>query len=144
MADAFLSAAPTFLVPDVERTVAWYEEMLGFEVMTSMRGHGEGQDDSADDHHDHSGPIVFAILQRDEVAIMFATTTEAVRPNRMVAGASDAVDLYVWMDDDEALGAFLADCQQKGLVSRPLEHTPYDMVEFAILDCDGRTLTFGA
>ncbi|TAJ16981.1 MAG: hypothetical protein EPO65_12155 [Dehalococcoidia bacterium] len=145
MAEKFLSAAPTFLVRDVERTVEWYEEMLGFEVVTLMRGHGPGQDDAEDGEHEHTGPVAFAIIQRDDVALMLALASEPVRPNREVAGASDALDLYVWMESDEALGAFHADCEAKGLtIVRPLEHTFYDMVEFAVADCDGRILTFGA
>ncbi len=145
MAEPFLNAAATFLVTDVERTVEWYERVLGFEVATSMRGHGPGQDDDVDDEHEHSGPVVFAIIQRGDVAIMLAATTEAVRPNHAYPGASEAIDLYVWMAEPQDVADLHDLCEQRGVPAvRPLGETFYDMVEFAIADCDGRMIVFGA
>lgn len=145
MAEPFLNAATTFLVTDVERTIEWYERVLGFEVATSMRGHGPGQDDDVDDEHEHTGPVVFAIIQRGDVAVMLAATTEAVRPNRDFPGASEAIDLYVWMAEPQDVADLHDLCEQRGVPAvRPLGETFYDMVEFAIADCDGRIIVFGA
>lgn len=145
MPKTFSSAAPTFLVPNVEQTIGWYEEMLGFEVATSMRAHGPGQDDEEDGEHEHTGPVTFAILQRDEVAIMFAAASEPVRPNREARGAPEALDLYVWMADGQSVADLHDHCESRGVsLVQPLSETFYGMVEFALLDCDGRQIVFRA
>lgn len=145
MAERFLNAATTFLVTDVERTIEWYERVLGFEVATSMRGHGPGQDDDVDDEHEHTSPVVFAIIQRGDVAVMLAATTEPIRPNRDFPGASEAIDLYVWMVEPQDVANLHDLCEQRGVPAVcPLGETFYDMVEFGIADCDGRMIVFGA
>lgn len=142
----FRSAAPSFPVPDVDRTVSWYQTTLDFQLTTAIRGHGAGQDDdSEDEHHEHTGPLVFAMVERDGVVLMLITSTEPVRPNREVLGATGALDLYIWLADAEAVYALHQQCLARGAVvlEAPYE-TPYDMVEVAIADCDGRKLVFGA
>ncbi|MSP23464.1 MAG: hypothetical protein EXR66_10830 [Dehalococcoidia bacterium] len=76
---------------------------------------------------------------------MLAATTEPVRPNRDFPGASEAIDLYVWMVEPQDVADLHDLCEQRGVPAVcPLGETVYDMVEFAIADCDGRMIVFGA
>ena len=145
MTTQFRSAAPTFPVPDVDRTVSWYQTTLDFQLTTAIRGHGPGENDESNEHHEHTGPLVFAMVERDGVVLMLVTATEPVRPNREVLGATGALDLYIWLETPEAVRAMHQQCLARGAVvlEAPYE-TPYDMVEVAIADCDGRKLVFGA
>ena len=59
--------------------------------------------------------------------------------------APEAIDLYVWMAEPQDVADLHDLCEQRGVPAvRPLGETFYDMVEFAIADCDGRMIVFGA
>jgi predicted enzyme related to lactoylglutathione lyase len=119
-----LRAAPYFPVSDVERSVAFYEQILGFRC-----------EDSA------GTPLQFAICSRDGLAIMLrkVPAPELIRPNEKQGGTWDA---FFWVNDAQVVHAEFK-AQGADVVYGPLIQQEYQMKEFAIRDCDGHVLGFG-
>ena len=117
--------APYFPVADVERTLKFYQEVLGFRCEYSA-----------------GSPLQFAICSRDGFAIMLRRVPQAglIVPVEKQGGTWEA---FFWVSDADALHAELA---SKGadVVYGPLIEESYNMREFAIRDCDGHVLGFGA
>jgi len=132
---ALFAIAPFLLVKDLARSIAFYTDVLGFEV-------GEPWGD----------PPYFAMAERDGLTIMLHQVQPPlrVRPNGGSRAASgqpnhpgqDTWDLYLWCRDAEAL---YADFTARGAttVYEPVIQPDYTMKEFAIRDADGYVLAFG-
>lgn len=120
-----LRHAPYFPVANVERSLAFYEQVLGFRCEYSA-----------------GVPLQFAICSRDDFAIMLRRVSEGelIVPIEKQGGTWDA---FFWVSDAEALHSEL---KSKGadIVYGPLIQESYQMREFAIRDCDGHVLGFGA
>ena len=115
--------APQFFTTDIQVTLAYYKEKLGFECV------GTWQE-----------PPVYAIVARDEQAIHF----RCAEPARANADkyADELLDAYLQVEDADALYAEYA---ARGVeFTRELGNTPWDAREFVVKDCDGRLLAFGA
>lgn len=115
--------APQFFTTDIQGTLAYYKEKLGFECV------GTWQE-----------PPVYAIVARDEQAIHF----RCAEPARANADkyADELLDAYLQVEDADALYAEYA---ARGVeFTRELGNTPWDAREFVVKDCDGRLLAFGA
>jgi catechol 2,3-dioxygenase-like lactoylglutathione lyase family enzyme len=119
-----LRIAPYFPVSDVERSVTFYEQTLGFRCEYSA-----------------GTPLQFAICSRDGLAIMLrrVSAPELITPNEKQGGTWDA---FFWVNDANALHA---EFNAKGVdvAYGPLIQEAYQMKEFAIRDCDGHVLGFG-
>jgi uncharacterized glyoxalase superfamily protein PhnB len=115
--------APVFFALDLGRTLAWYNDKLGFECL------GRWQD-----------PPVYAIVARDQHAIHFrCADPPAPNPDKY---ADELLDAYFSIEDADALHAEFA---SKGVAfARDLANTPWNAREFVVKDCDGRLLAFGA
>jgi uncharacterized glyoxalase superfamily protein PhnB len=107
--------APYLRVPDILKSVRYYQDVLGFTV------------DMLD--------LGFAILSRDRVSIMLQQWTAEDRyANGRWAG-------YVWVDDVDELHA---DCAAKEAnVTPTVSTTQYGTREFQVEDPDGYFLRFG-
>ncbi|HXS74868.1 MAG TPA: VOC family protein [Terracidiphilus sp.] len=114
---------PVFFTTDISRTVAYYGEKLGFEVL------GTWQD-----------PPVYAIVARDRHAIHFRC--EAPPQSNPEKYGEELLDAYLYVADADALyGEYAA----KGVeFTRGLGNMPWHCREFVVKDCDGRLLAFGA
>jgi catechol 2,3-dioxygenase-like lactoylglutathione lyase family enzyme len=119
-----LRSAPYFPVADVERSAAFYEDVLGF-----RREYVAGT------------PPQFAICSRDGLAIMLrkVAAPELIRPNESQGGTWDA---FFWVDDAAALHAELVE-RGATVVYGPIVQELYNMLEFAVRDRDGHVLGFG-
>lgn len=120
-----LRHAPYFPVANVEQTLAFYEQVLGFRCEYSA-----------------GVPLQFAICSRDGFAIMLRRVSESdvIVPIEKQGGTWEA---FFWVSDADALHSEL---KSKGadIVYGPLIQESYRMREFAIRDCDGHVLGFGA
>ncbi len=116
--------APYFPVANVERSVIYYEQVLGF-------------------HCEYSAgtPLQFAICSRDNLAIMLrrVVNPSLIVPNEKQGGTWET---FFWVDNIKALHAEL---RSKGanIVYGPVVQESYHMHEFAVRDCDGHVLGFG-
>jgi catechol 2,3-dioxygenase-like lactoylglutathione lyase family enzyme len=119
-----LRSAPYFPISDVERSVAFYEEILGFRCEYSA-----------------GTPAQFAICSRDGFAIMLrrVSAPELIVPNEKQGGTWDA---FFWISDAQALHAELS-AQGAEIIYGPVVQEAYQMKEFAVRDCDGHVLGFG-
>jgi catechol 2,3-dioxygenase-like lactoylglutathione lyase family enzyme len=119
-----LRHAPYLPVSKVERSVAFYEQTLGFRCEYSA-----------------GTPLQFAICSRDGFAIMLrrVSAPELIVPSEKQGGTWDA---FFWVNDAQGL---YSELMSKGadIVYGPLVQQAYQMKEFAIRDCDGHVLGFG-
>jgi uncharacterized glyoxalase superfamily protein PhnB len=117
---------PNLLVENVNETVRWYKEVLGFEtVMTAP----------------DVGKFVWALARRGGVEIMFQLRASLVEeyPQLSDEGPGGALTLYIDSDDVKRLYQEVA---PKCPPIRALNHTFYGKDEFAIIDCNGFILVF--
>ncbi len=119
-----LRSAPYFPVSNVEQSLAFYEQRLGFRSEYAA-----------------GTPLQFAICSRDGLTIMLRRVSEPERivPNEKQGGTWDA---FFWVSDAQTLHDEL---KSKGadIVYGPLIQEAYHMKEFAIRDGDGHVLGFG-
>ena len=119
-----LRHAPYFPVANVDRSVAYYEQTLGFRCEYSAGSPGE-----------------FAICSRDGLALMFRRISDPtlIVPNDKQGGTWDA---FFWVSDVQGVHSEL---KAKGadIVYGPLVQVAYEMKEFAVRDSDGHVLGFG-
>lgn len=126
MARTAISAiSPSFIVSDVDETIAFYRDRLGFE--TRFRAPEQG--------------AFFAIIGRDGAQIF-------VKAERGVSPVPNSKrhphlrwDAFVYVPDPDALAAEFA--EQGAAFSRPLEDTHDGLRGFEIADPDGYVLFFG-
>lgn len=120
-----LRVAPVLLVRDVEASVAFWRDRVGFETDAI-----------------HGDPPSFAMPTRDGVILMLVQVPAGAGvplPNwRVVANVNQA---YVWVDDVDAL------YEELGAREAPIDFTIYDTPwgtrEFGIQDLDGHDIAFG-
>lgn len=115
--------APQFFTTDMNSTLRYYKEKLGFECL------GTWQD-----------PPTYAIAARDHHNLHFRFA-DLDRPNPD-KDADELLDAYVFVDDADAL--FEEYSLRRIEFMRGLGNTPWNSREFVIKDCDGRLLAFGS
>ncbi|MEO1403621.1 MAG: VOC family protein [Cyanobacteria bacterium J06635_1] len=112
--------SPMLEVSDLQETIDYYENILGFELQ------GTWPD---------QGPAQWAALKAGQVTLMFVTQARsATRPPTLTG------QLYCYPPDVDALWDELKD---KVDIAWPLDNMSYGMREFAIRDCNGYVITFG-
>jgi catechol 2,3-dioxygenase-like lactoylglutathione lyase family enzyme len=123
-AGKLLRHAPYFPVANVEQSMAFYEQVLGFRCEYSA-----------------GAPIQFAICSRDGFAIMLRRVSEPelIAPVEKQGGTWDA---FFWVSDTEALHSEFKS-KRADIAYGPVIQEAYQMKEFAIRDCDGHVLGFG-
>jgi catechol 2,3-dioxygenase-like lactoylglutathione lyase family enzyme len=119
------SAAPVFLVPDVNATAKWYAEHLGFETagIFPLRP-----------------PASWASLQRDGVEIMLQRLPEYEKPDLYRLRRGGVWDAYIRMRGVHALYDSLGG---QPFIKMPLTKQPYGDWEFEVIDVNGYVLVFG-
>jgi lactoylglutathione lyase len=122
----FASVTPNLLVSNIDRSTAFYRDVLGFAVKQTVPDRA---------------PFVFVWLERDGVPV-FLNDPKAVEGD--VAGASarpfggTATLFFVISDVD----GFHESVAPRTKVIMPLKTQFYGMREFAVEDPDGHILTF--
>ena len=119
----FRSVAVCFPVADVDATLRWYEDQLGF----------------IGDPFPVSKPYVFAIVYRDDVEIML----------QRIEGYQKK-DMYNWRDGGvwdayfrvEGVKNFYESIRDEVTIVKPLRQQPYGNWEFEVRDLNGYVLVF--
>jgi catechol 2,3-dioxygenase-like lactoylglutathione lyase family enzyme len=115
---------PFFIVGDVERTIAFYRDKLGFETR----------------YQEPENEPFFAIVGRDG-AMLFVKSGDAEPLPNSKRDPEMRWDSYVLVDDPDALAAEFAD---RGVAfSNPIKDTHEGLRGFEITDPDGYVLFFG-
>jgi len=120
------SAAPVLLVADVFETAEYYRDVLGF-------------------HFDqiYGEPPSFVIVERDGARLMFRQPREgAPQPNNGSVVPNFATDVFLWVDDVEALAEELRG-KHAEILRGPTYRPIWNGKELEVRDCNGRVLCFG-
>jgi len=121
------SLVPNLAVADVNKTVDYYTQKLGFELVMSVPTTGE---------------LVWAMVRSGEVIINFQGETSlkeeyAQLHSHKIGGA---LTLYVQV---EGIHDLHKSVKSHGVsIAKELNNTFYGATEFAIVDCNGYVLTF--
>ena len=121
--DMIRQIAPQFFTTDIQATLDYYRDKLGFECLGTWHN-----------------PPVYAIVARDQRRIHF----RLAQPPTMNSDkyADELLDAYLIIEDADALYAEYA---ARGVeFTRGLGNMPWQSREFVVKDCDGRLLAFGA
>jgi len=126
MSYAFSSLTPNLIVSDVERSVAFYRDVLGFTLEQTVPD---------------ASPWVFAIVRSGPVEVYFnapgpATDEYPAFKNRSIGGT---LTLFIRMANIRAAYETL---KARVNVVMPLEKKWYGVTEFACTDPDGYVITF--
>ena len=113
---------PMFFTTDMDSTLAYYKDKLGFECVGTW-----------------GDPPIYAIVARDEQAIHFrCAAPPTANPDKY---EDELLDAYLSVEDADAQHAEYA---ARGVeFARELANTPWNAREFVVKDCDGRLLAFG-
>ena len=107
------SLTPMLQSSDLQRTIDWYNSVLGFRCISREEG--------------------WCRLERDGVTLMFMRNAHLGKPH---ATATQ----YIYVSD---LDAFWNGIRDRVTAEWGPEEMPYGMMEFAIKDPDGYLLSFG-
>ena len=120
------SLTPNLIVSSVERSIAFYRDVLGFTLVTTVPD---------------ASPFVFAIVQSGPVQIFLNATEPAIAEypafkDRPIGGT---LTLFIDVHDIRKSHDELKDTVK---IVMPLEHKWYGVTEFAFEDPDGYLITF--
>jgi uncharacterized glyoxalase superfamily protein PhnB len=126
MSYQFSSLTPNLIVADVERSIAFYRDVLGFTVQTTVPD---------------ASPYVFAILRSGSVEVFLNSPGPAfeeypVLKDRPLGGT---LTLFIHITGIQAAYESL---KTRVNVVMPLEKKWYGPTEFACTDPDGYVITF--
>jgi uncharacterized glyoxalase superfamily protein PhnB len=121
----FTDVTPNLVVADLDRSLAFYRDVLGFEVATTVPD---------------QGPFAFAWMRRDSVSVFLNSEASA----RLKASAGTNTLFMTVQADDTASGidALFAAIKDRAPVTMELVNQFYGMREFAIKDPDGYVVMF--
>jgi catechol 2,3-dioxygenase-like lactoylglutathione lyase family enzyme len=123
----FVSLCPVFISPDIQKTVEFYTEKLGF---TSAK------------HYDHVEN--FATLYRDDIEFVIIQAKPGERPSTNHHHGTGHNDAYIVTATSEGIEPIYEELKAQGvkILSKP-HKTDYGSYEFAIEDIDGRQIGIG-
>lgn len=123
----FKSMVTNLMVEDVKETIDFYEDVLGFTLITSVPNKKDG--------------FQFAIMSKDEFNLMVQERTNFIEeyPSLGIEKVQPSVSLYIQVDNLEEL---YLELKSKHKLLLDMHTTFYGLKEFAIVDNSGYVLTF--
>jgi hypothetical protein len=119
------SAAPTFLVADVNKTAAWYAEHLRFDTIGLFP---------------RTGAASWASVQRGGAEIMLQRLAGYQKPDDYSRRDGGVWNAYIRMSGVKELYSTVIG---KPFIKKPLCKQPYGDWEFEVQDLNGYVLVFG-
>ncbi len=120
------SVAPVLLVADVIETAEYYRDVLGFRF-----------------DQIYGDPPSFVIVERDSARLMFRQPRDgAPQPANATITPNFPGDVFIWVDDVEALAAELGG-RKAEILGGPTDRPIWNGRELEVRDCNGRSLLFG-
>jgi uncharacterized glyoxalase superfamily protein PhnB len=127
----FADVTPNLVVSDLDRSLAFYRDVLGFTVFTTVpeqTSPGAGE------------PLAFAWMQRDTVNVFL--NNEAASKMKASAGSGMLFITLEAADIASGIDALFAAVKDRAPVKMPLTDQFYGMREFTITDPDGYVVIF--
>ncbi len=121
------SLTPNLMVNDVEETIEYYTDILGFTLLRTVP---------------EKGALDWAMVKRNEVIFMFqsAKSLKDNLPRLKGEKPGGGLTFYIKVDGVAELHDQLYEHQVE--IISELEKTFYDTLEFSIVDVNGYVLTF--
>lgn len=121
------SLTPNLMVTDVEETIEYYTDVLGFTLVKALP---------------EEGPLDWAMVKRNSVLIMFQSIKSLKNELPRLEGAKPGGGLtfYIKLDGISELHEQYYHSEVE--IVSDLESTFYDTIEFSIIDVNGYILTF--
>lgn len=121
------SLTPNLMVNDVEETIEFYTDILGFTVLMTVP---------------ETGKLDWAMVKRNDVVMMFQTKKSLSSELPRLAGEKPGGGLtfYIKVDRISELHEELYNNEVE--IISDLESTFYNTLEFSIVDLNGYVLTF--
>jgi len=117
---------PNLIVSDVERSVRFYADVLGFAVTATVP---------------ETAPYVFAIVQSGGVEVFLNAQEPAIAEYPAFKDQPIGGTLTLFIEVMDIAGAHAA-LKERVPIVMPLEHKWYGVTEFAFADPDGYLITF--
>jgi uncharacterized glyoxalase superfamily protein PhnB len=123
---------PNLIVSDIDRSTAFYRDVLGFSVVTTVPD---------------AAPFVFAWMKRDDVSV-FLNTAEGVKHDLPALAAQPlggTATLFIILEADtiaDGVDAMFRAIDGRATVVMPLKDQFYGMREFGVTDPDGYVIVF--
>jgi catechol 2,3-dioxygenase-like lactoylglutathione lyase family enzyme len=126
MSPEFLKVTPNLVVADIERSTAYYRDVLGFSVVATVP---------------EQSPFAFVWVKRGEVNIFLndRATVGEHDPELAKKPIGGSFTIYILMT---GVDEFYAQVASRATVLEPLETKFYGMRECLLADPDGYLLTF--
>ena len=123
---------PNLIVEDIDRSTAFYRDVLGFTVVTTVPD---------------ASPFVFVWLQRDEVSVFLNVRSGVAEdlPSLAQRAIGGTNTLFMTIDaesPDEGIDRVFRSIEGRAKVVMPLKNQFYGMREFGIEDPDGYIVFF--
>lgn len=131
----FKKLIPNLMVEDVAQSVAFYRDLLGFDFIMAMRDEQPVEEIPAATDK----PLDWAMLQRDQVAMMFQQRNSLVDELPALAGCAIGASLTIYIELEGVAGLYES-LQGRADIIKPLQTTFYGMREFYLRDCNGYIL----
>jgi len=127
----FADVTPNLVVSNVERSLAFYRDVLGFSVTATVP---------------EASPFAFAMMQRDEVFV-FLNSHESVKEypslaSRPIGGTNTLFFVIEAEDITGGIDALFASVSPRAKIFMGLKDQFYGMREFGIEDPDGYVIFF--
>lgn len=129
--------SPNFEVTDIRKTVAFYVENFGFNLMMAVPETQDGIDHIFAENKEY----VYAMMQKDNVEFMFQRSDTFKNDVVYSQGLSIGASVSIYMDI-EGIEAFHQKMKEKNLQVTDLKTTWYGMQEFYLKDLNGYILGF--
>jgi len=122
----YKSITTNLMVENVNESVAFYRDILGFSVLTSVPS--------------ENGGLQFAILSKDGLNLMMQEKNNLIKeyPILSTSKVQPSVTLYIAVDD---FGGLYEELKAKCNILSDMHETFYGTKEFAIADNNGYVLT---
>lgn len=134
----FKKITTNLMVNDVQETLSYYRDVLGFELVGAVTCDQEFLPNPAPDM-----PLAFAILKRDEAQLMVQSQKSLSQDLPCFKGMPVGRSISLYMEVDQVM-AIYERLKDKVEIVKDLHKTFYGMDEFYIKDCNGYVLAFGS
>lgn len=124
---------PNLIVSDIDRSTAFYRDVLGFNVVTTVPD---------------AAPFVFVWLQRDDVSVFLNARTGLMEEDapRLVGrpiGGTNTLFMTIEADSvEKGIDELFRSVEPRARLVMPLKNQSYGLREFGIEDPDGYVVFF--
>ncbi len=121
------SLTPNLMVSDVEETIEYYTDTLGFTLLMTVP---------------ETGKLDWAMVKRNDVVLMFQTKKSLSSGLPRLAGEKPGGGLTFYIKVDRITELHEEFFNNEVEIISDLESTFYNTIEFSIVDVNGYILTF--